>query len=240
MKISVLFQVPSTTWKVQITDVYEFETEVWVAARVSSTSEVGLTVISTVGDSVTIPDTSKDVKYFILGKTWGWHNSEPYEFVKPSDEKEFEAKLRSGKKIDFVRDQQASHVTTTQVSVQLKVPSTAWSIRITDVYEFEMEVWVAARLSSGSGFGGAMISTVSDSVTIPETTKDVKYFILGRTWNWDNSEPYEFVQANDEQKFEAKLKVEKRLISFGLEFSYESVTVIACSYRGHYIGVSRC
>jgi len=82
MKVSVLFQVPSTAWKVQITDVYEFETEVWVAARVSSTSEVGLTMISTVGDSVTIPDTSKDVKYFILGKTWGWDNSEPYEFVK--------------------------------------------------------------------------------------------------------------------------------------------------------------
>jgi len=210
MKVSVLFQVPSTAWKVQITDVYEFETEVWVAARVSSTSEVGLTMISTVGDSVTIPDTSKDVKYFILGKTWGWDNSEPYEFVKPSDEKEFEAKLRSGKKIDFVRDQQASRVTTTQVSVQLKVPSTAWSIRITDVYGFETEVWVAARLSSSSS-GGAMISTVRDSVTIPETTKDVKYFILGRTWNWDNSEPYEFVQANDEQKFEAELKSGKKI-----------------------------
>ena len=84
MKVSVLFQVPSTAWKVQTTDVYEFETEVWVAARVSSTSEVGLTVISTVGDSVTISDTSKDVKYFVLGKTWGWDNSEPYEFVKPS------------------------------------------------------------------------------------------------------------------------------------------------------------
>jgi len=210
MKVSVLFQVPSTAWKVQITDVYEFETEVWVAARVSSTSEVGLTVISTVGDTVTIPDTSKDVKYFILGKTWGWDNSEPYEFVKPSDEKEFEVKLRSGKKIDFVRDQQASHVTTTQVSVQLKVPSTAWSIRITDVYEFEREVWVAARLSSG-GVGADVISTVSDSVTIPETTKDVKYFILGRTWNWDNSEPYEFVQANDEQKFEAELKSGKKI-----------------------------
>jgi len=56
-----------------------------------------------------------------------------------------------------------------------------------------------------------MISTVRDSVTIPETTKDVKYFILGRTWNWDNSEPYEFVQANDEQKFEAELKSGKKI-----------------------------
>ena len=209
MKVSVVFQVPSSAWTVQITDVYEFETEVWVAARVSTTAEVGLAVISTVSDSVTIPDTSKDIKYFILGKTWNWENSEPYEFVKASEEKQFEAKLKSGKKIDFVRDEQ--QVTTTKVSVTLQVPSTAWSVQITDVYEFEKEVWVAARLSTTSEFGLMMISTVSDSVTIPETSKDIKYFILGRTWNWDNSEPYEFVKASDEPKFESKLKSGKKI-----------------------------
>ena len=148
MKVSVVFQVPSSAWSVQITDVYEFETEVWVAARLSTTSEVGLAMISTVGDSITIPDTSKDIKYFILGKTWNWENSEPYEFVKASEEKQFEAKLKSGKKIDFVRDEQ--QVTTTKVSVTLQVPSTAWSVQITDIYEFEKEVWVAARLSTTS------------------------------------------------------------------------------------------
>ena len=205
----MVFQVPSPAWTVQITDVYEFETEVWVAARVSSVSEVAAAVISTVSDSVTIPDTSKGVKYFILGKTWGWENSEPYEFVKASDEKQFEAKLKSGKKIDFVRGEQ--QVTTTKVSVTLQVPSTAWSVQITDVYEFETEVWVAARLSTTSEVGLTMISTVSDSVTIPETSKDIKYFILGRTWNWDNSEPCEFVKASDEPKFEAKLKSGKKI-----------------------------
>ena len=209
MKVSVVFQVPSSAWSVQITDVYEFETEVWVAARLSMTSEVGLAMISTVSDSVTIPDTSKDIKYFILGKTWNWENSEPYEFVKASEEKQFEAKLKSGKEIDFVRDEQ--QVTTTKVSVTLQVPSTAWSVQITDVYEFETEVWVAARLSTTSEVGLMMISTVSDSVTIPETSKDIKYFILGRTWNWDNSEPYEFVKATDEPKFEAKLKSGKKI-----------------------------
>ena len=210
-QVSVQLKVPSTAWSIRITDVYEFETEVWVAARLSSPSGVVAPVISTVSDTVTIPETTKDVKYFILGKTWGWDNSEPYEFVKPSDEKEFEAKLRSGKKVDFVRDQQVSHVTTTQVSVQLKVPSTAWSIRITDVYEFETEVWVAARLSSPSGVVAPVISTVSDTVTIPETTKDVKYFILGKTWGWDNSEPYEFVKPSDEKEFEAKLSSGKKV-----------------------------
>ena len=209
MKVSVVFQVPSSAWTVQITDVYEFETEVWVAARVSTTADFGLAVISTVSDSVTIPDTSKDIKYFILGKTWNWENSEPYEFVKASEEKQFEAKLKSGKKIDFVRDEQ--QVTTTKVSVTLQVPSTAWSVQITDVYEFETEVWVAARLSTTSEIGLMMISTVSDSVTIPETSKDIKYFILGRTWNWDNSEPYEFVKPSDEPKFEAKLKSGKKI-----------------------------
>ena len=47
-------------------------------------------------------------------------------------------KLKSGKKIDFVRDEQ--QVTTTKVSVTLQVPSTAWSVQITDIYEFEKEV----------------------------------------------------------------------------------------------------
>ena len=88
----------------QITDIYEFEMEIWVTARVNLFSEVGLTVISTVSASVTIPCTTKDVKYFILGKTWGWENPEPYEFVKAGDEKQFELKLKNGKKIDFVQD----------------------------------------------------------------------------------------------------------------------------------------
>ena len=117
--------------------------------------------------------------------------------------------MKSGKKIDFVRDEQ--QVTTTKVSVTLQVPSTAWSVQITNVYKFEMEVWVAAQLSTTSEVGLTMISTVSDSVTIPETSKDIKYFILGRTWNWDNSEPYEFVKASDESKLEAKLKSGKKI-----------------------------
>ena len=75
--------------------------------------------------------------------------------------------MKSGKKIDFVRDEQ--QVTTTKVSVTLQVPSTAWSVQITNVYEFETEVWVAAQLSTTSEVGLTMISTVSDSVTIPET-----------------------------------------------------------------------
>ena len=54
-------------------------------------------------------------------------------------------KLKSGKKIDFVRDEQ--QVTTTKISVIFLVPSTAWSVQITDVYEFESEVWVTARLN---------------------------------------------------------------------------------------------
>ena len=102
--VSVTLQVPSTAWTVKITDVYEFETEIWVPAWVNLFSEVGLTVISTVGAFATIPNTTKDVKYFILGKTWGWENSEPYVFLKASDEKWFELKLKNGKKIDFVQD----------------------------------------------------------------------------------------------------------------------------------------
>ena len=44
MKFYVVFRVPSTAWMVKITNVYEFETEVWVGviARDSTTSDIGV------------------------------------------------------------------------------------------------------------------------------------------------------------------------------------------------------
>ena len=214
--VSVSLEVPSPLWTVKITDIYEFKTEIWIAARVSGTLEGGLKMFTAV-DTVTIPSTTKDIKYFILGKTTDIimpsGNPESYEFVKANDEKQFDTKLKRGEKIDFIREQhqEAPHMTTTTVSVTLQVPSTAWTVKITDVYEFETKVWVAARVSTISEVGLTVISTVSDSVTIPDTSKDVRYFILGKTWGWESSEPYEFVKASDEKQFELKLKNGKKI-----------------------------
>jgi phage gp16-like protein len=40
-----------------------------------------------------------------------------------------------------------------------------------------------------------MISTVQASLTIAAPDLPVKNFIVGKTWNWKNEEPYTFIEG---------------------------------------------
>jgi len=45
---------------------------------------------------------------------------------------------------------------------------------------------------------GQAISIVSDKIHMNLPDIPVKYFILGKTWNWENREPYNFIKDMSE------------------------------------------
>ena len=84
------------------------------------------------------------------------------------------------------------------ISLSLRVPSTNWSLDIQEIWQVENELWVIATLGTVGDAGGAAISIVTDSVEIIAEDLPIKYFILGKTWNWENQEPYTFINNKNE------------------------------------------
>lgn len=83
------------------------------------------------------------------------------------------------------------------ISVSLKVPSTAWTVQIEEIYQANEELWIISRLRS-SGFGGQTITEVSDEVTVEVPDLPEKHIVLGKTWNWENEEEYQFSEEQPE------------------------------------------
>lgn len=87
-------------------------------------------------------------------------------------------------------------------------PTTAWKLKIARVYAVGKTPWVIARLTPPAGMAGDALTPVSAHATLAAPAGEPKYVVLGKTWNWENDEPYEFVDA---AKSDAFLKtLEKR------------------------------
>jgi zinc protease len=83
-----------------------------------------------------------------------------------------------------------------EITVKLTVPDATWSIAIDAVYEVGDELWVVSIVSHNPDMAGVqMISTVQASLTIAAPDLPVKNFIVGKTWNWKNEEPYTFIEG---------------------------------------------
>ncbi len=92
-----------------------------------------------------------------------------------------------------------------EVNVTLTVPDTSWAIAIEEVHQVGDEIWVISTVSQQSDVMGAqMISTVAASITISLPELPIKYFIIGKTWSWENTEPYIFLA--DQRQIENDLK----------------------------------
>lgn len=101
-----------------------------------------------------------------------------------------------------------------EVSVKLTVPDTTWTITINEVHKVENELWVISTVSQTPDMMGAqVISTLQASLKLAAPDLPVKNFIIGKTWNWENSEPYTFI--NDLKEIEKELKSGKRLYPAG-------------------------
>ena len=91
-----------------------------------------------------------------------------------------------------------------EIWVEIEVPDSAWTLEITSVYQVNKEIWVLASLHRDAGLMGAMvISTLRESVKIPDEDMAVKIFVQGKTWNWGNTEGYTYLENFDELKKKA-------------------------------------
>ena len=76
-----------------------------------------------------------------------------------------------------------------EIAVKLTVPDSAWAISIDGVYEVGNELWIISEVSQNRDASGSqVISTVRASIKL------AKYFIIGKTWSWENEEPYTFIE----------------------------------------------
>jgi hypothetical protein len=87
-----------------------------------------------------------------------------------------------------------AYVEEKDIVVHLTVPDTTWSVSIDEVHQVGDALWVISVLSQNPEVMGAqVISTVQDSLTLPVPDLPVKHFIMGKTWAWENEEPYTFI-----------------------------------------------
>jgi len=82
--------------------------------------------------------------------------------------------------------------------VHLAVPDSTWSIKIVNVTQTAGEIAVVCQLSQSDMMGLMVISEVSDAVKFSAKDLPVKYYIQGKTWNWENKEAYTFFSKQDE------------------------------------------
>jgi hypothetical protein len=96
-----------------------------------------------------------------------------------------------------------------KLMVSMDTPSTAWSVRIIEAYQSKDSIIVVAELKSG-GIGGAAITRVTDTISIDAVKLPVKYYVLGKTWNWPNK-GYTFFK--DRKSLDKKLNAAKRIFT---------------------------
>lgn len=92
-----------------------------------------------------------------------------------------------------------------EITVKLTVPDTAWVISIDEVRKVNNEIWVISKVSKNPDVMGAhVISTIEASAVIDPVDLPVRHFIIGKTWDWENEEPYTFIKSIE--KLESNLK----------------------------------
>jgi len=85
------------------------------------------------------------------------------------------------------------------ISIRLDTPDAGWSIEIDKVYHTSESLVVIAQLEHRGDIAAAVISTASDSVSIPSTDPalTMRYYILGKTWDWGVALDYTFIDSMD-------------------------------------------
>jgi len=82
-----------------------------------------------------------------------------------------------------------------EITVKLTVPDAAWAIAIDEVHRVENELWIISTVSRNPDLMGAqVISTVQASLKLAVPDLPLRYFVIGKTWNWKNEEPYTFIE----------------------------------------------
>lgn len=76
-----------------------------------------------------------------------------------------------------------------EITVKLTVPDAAWTIAIDEVHKVGNELRVIDIVSRNTDMMAAqVISTVQASLQLVAPDLPVKYFVIGKTWDWKNEE----------------------------------------------------
>lgn len=92
-----------------------------------------------------------------------------------------------------------------EITVELTVPDAAWEITIDEVHRVGDALWVISTVSRDPDLMGAqVISTVRASLRLEAPDLPTKHFVIGKSWDWQNQEPYTFL--SDTEPIEDDLK----------------------------------
>jgi zinc protease len=85
------------------------------------------------------------------------------------------------------------------ISIRLDTPDAGWSIEIDKVYRTSESLVVIAQLQHSGDTAAAVISTVSDSISIPSIAQalPLRHYILGKKWDWGVAPEYTFIDSMD-------------------------------------------
>lgn len=88
---------------------------------------------------------------------------------------------------------------TRKLTVRLDTPDSGWNVEIQKVYRTGDTLAVISELARSGEAAAQVISTVSDSVSIEATSEELKvrHYIIGKTWDWGESENTTFIESFD-------------------------------------------
>ena len=92
----------------------------------------------------------------------------------------------------------------TQFRIEFRAPNPSYSVKIEKICIVDEEIWVIAKIDKRDVIAASVIVRLSDAVRVDAPDLPVKYFIYGKTWGWENSEPYTFLKDLSSIKEEIK------------------------------------
>ena len=97
--------------------------------------------------------------------------------------------------------------TNLDIKLEFKAPNPAWNLKINEIFEDEKSIFVIAKVDSKNAITSQIISTISDQVTaeIKDSIKPIRYYVIGKKWNWDNSKE-EIIFINKKEDLKTILK----------------------------------
>ena len=80
------------------------------------------------------------------------------------------------------------------LTLEVAVPDGAWTLQFDEVWRMQGELWVFARVSRPEdALAAQMITRLRAEVAVRLPPLPMKYFVLGKTWEWKNQEEVEWI-----------------------------------------------
>ena len=89
---------------------------------------------------------------------------------------------------------------TNLITIVLSAPNAGYSIKTQSIYQDQQTTYIHAQIfqpAPGMVYA-AVITDISDSVGLPGKVENVKIYISGKNWNWQDKNGYTFIDNADE------------------------------------------